>query len=149
MQTIKNGDTVSVNYTGKLEDGTIFDSSLVEGRQPLTATLGQGQLIPGFENGLIGMSVGETKTIEIEHTQAYGEVIKEMIIEIDKSQVPESIEVGHMLQGSGPMGPVNVKVLEIKENTVVIDGNHPLAGKKLIFDLEVMNIGTPTETEAN
>jgi FKBP-type peptidyl-prolyl cis-trans isomerase SlpA len=145
MQKIKNGDTVSVNYTGKLEDGTIFDSSLVEGREPLNAVLGQGQLISGFEKGLLEMSVGEKKTVEIEHTEAYGEIIKEMIIEVAKNQVPENIEVGHMLQGNGPMGPVNVKVVEIKDDVVIIDGNHPLAGKKLIFDLEVMGIEPSTE----
>ena len=87
MQKIKNGDTVSVNYTGKLEDGTIFDSSLVEGREPLNAVLGQGQLISGFEKGLLEMSVGEKKTVEIEHTEAYGEIVKEMIIEVAKNQV--------------------------------------------------------------
>ena len=146
MQKIKNGDTVSVNYTGKLEDGTIFDSSLVEGREPLHAVLGQGQLISGFEKGLLEMSVGEKKTVEIEHTEAYGEIIKEMIIEVAKNQVPENIEVGHMLQGNGPMGPVNVKVVEIKDDVVIIDGNHPLAGKKLIFDLEVMGIEPSTES---
>jgi FKBP-type peptidyl-prolyl cis-trans isomerase SlpA len=146
MQKIKNGDTVSVNYTGKLEDGTIFDSSLVEGREPLNAVLGQGQLISGFEKGLLEMSVGEKKTVEIEHTEAYGEIIKEMIIEVAKNQVPENIEVGHMLQGNGPMGPVNVKVVEIKDDVVIIDGNHPLAGKKLIFDLEVMGIEPSTES---
>jgi FKBP-type peptidyl-prolyl cis-trans isomerase 2 len=146
MQKIKNGDTVSVNYTGKLEDGTIFDSSLVEGREPLKAALGQGQLIPGFEKGLLDMSVGEKKTVEIEHTEAYGEIITEMIIEVAKNQVPENIEVGHMLQGNGPMGPVNVKVVEIKDDVVIIDGNHPLAGKKLIFDLEVMGIEPSTES---
>jgi FKBP-type peptidyl-prolyl cis-trans isomerase 2 len=146
MQKIKNGDTVSVNYTGKLEDGTIFDSSLVEGREPLNAVLGQGQLISGFEKGLLEMSVGEKKTVEIEHTEAYGEIVKEMIIEVAKNQVPENIEVGHMLQGNGPMGPVNVKVVEIKDDVVIIDGNHPLAGKKLIFDLEVMGIEPSTES---
>ena len=146
MQKIKNGDTVSVNYTCKLEDGTIFDSSLVEGREPLNAVLGQGQLISGFEKGLLEMSVGEKKTVEIEHTEAYGEIIKEMIIEVAKNQVPENIEVGHMLQGNGPMGPVNVKVVEIKDDVVIIDGNHPLAGKKLIFDLEVMGIEPSTES---
>jgi FKBP-type peptidyl-prolyl cis-trans isomerase SlpA len=140
MDKIKSGDTVGVNYTGKLEDGSIFDTSLIEGREPLKVTLGQGQLISGFENALIDMTVGEKKTVELEHTEAYGEVIKEMIIEVAKNQVPENIEVGHMLQGNGPMGPVNVKVIEIKDDTVVIDGNHPLAGKKLIFDLEVTEI---------
>ena len=146
MQKIKNGDTVSVNYTGKLEDGTIFDSSLVEGREPLNAVLWQCQLISGFEKGLLEMSVGEKKTVEIEHTEAYGEIVKEMIIEVAKNKVPENIEVGHMLQGNGPMGPVNVKVVEIKDDVVIIDGNHPLAGKKLIFDLEVMGIEPSTES---
>lgn len=145
MKKIKNGDTVSVNYTGKLEDGTIFDTSLSEGREPLKVKLGEGQLIPGFEKGLIDMSEGETKTIELEHTEAYGEPRPEMIIEINKNQVPQDIQVGQSLQGMGPMGPINVTVIEIKEDTVVIDGNHPLAGKKLIFELEVLNIEEPIE----
>jgi FKBP-type peptidyl-prolyl cis-trans isomerase 2 len=140
MKKITNGDTVNVNYTGRLEDGSVFDSSLMEGRTPLSATLGQGQLIPGFEKALIDMTEGEKKTIEIEPSDAYGEVINEMIIDIPKAQVPENVEVGHMLQGNGPMGPVNVKVLEINEETVKLDGNHPLAGKKLIFDLEIVSV---------
>jgi len=140
MEKIKNGDTVSVNYTGRLEDGTIFDTSLMEGRTPLQVTLGQGQLIKGFENGLIDMTKGQTKTIEIEHTDAYGDVMEEMIIEIPKSNVPPEIEVGQMLQGNSPNGPMNVKVVEIKEETVILDANHPLAGKKLIFDLEVIEV---------
>jgi FKBP-type peptidyl-prolyl cis-trans isomerase 2 len=140
MNTIKNGDTVSVNYTGKLEDGSIFDTSLQEGREPLKATLGQGQLISGFENGLIGMSVGENKTVEIEPSNAYGEYDPSMVQEVSKSQVPMEVKVGDMLQGMSPMGPVNVKVTEIKEETIILDMNHPLAGKKLIFDLEVISI---------
>ena len=140
MEKIKNGDTVSVNYTGRLEDGTVFDSSLSEGRSPLEVVLGQGMLIKGFENGLIDMVKGEKKTIEIEHTEAYGDVINEMIVEIPKTNVPPNVEVGHMLQGNSPQGPINVKVVEIKEDTVILDGNHPLAGKKLFFDLEVMDV---------
>lgn len=140
MEKIKNGDTVSVNYTGRLEDGTVFDTSLMEGRTPLTVTMGQGQLIKGFENGLIDMTKGEKKTIEIEHTEAYGEVIDEMIVEIPKSNVPEEVQVGQMLQGNGPNGPMNVRVVEVKEDIVVLDANHPLAGKKLIFDLEVVEV---------
>lgn len=140
MQKVQNGNTVSVNYTGKLEDGTVFDSSVVEGREPLKVTLGQGQLIPGFENALMEMSIGDKKTIELEPNEAYGPVINEMVIEVAKNQVPEGVEVGQMLQGMGPMGPVNVKVVEVNEETVKIDGNHPLAGKKLIFDLEVVEI---------
>ena len=140
MKKIKNGDTVNVNYTGKLEDGTIFDSSLVEGRTPLKVTLGLNQLIKGFENGLIDMSEGDKKTIEIEPNEAYGEHNPEMIIEIPSTNVPPDVQVGQMLQGNSPQGPINVKVLEIKDEFVVLDGNHPLAGKKLIFDLEVVGI---------
>ena len=140
MKKVTSTDTVVVNYTGRLEDGTIFDSSLNEGREPLTATLGQGQLISGFENGLVGMSIGDKKTIEIESSDAYGELNEDLIVSIPRNQVPEEIEVGHMLQGFGPNGPINVKVLEIQEETVKIDGNHPLAGKKLIFDLELVNV---------
>jgi len=140
MKKIKNGDTVNVNYTGKLEDGTIFDSSLIEGRTPLKVTLGQNQLIKGFENGLIDMLEGDKKTVEIEPMDAYGDHNPEMIIEIPSTNVPPDVQVGQMLQGNSPQGPVNVKVLEIKEDVVVLDGNHPLAGKKLIFDLEVVGI---------
>jgi FKBP-type peptidyl-prolyl cis-trans isomerase SlpA len=140
MSKIKNGDTVRVNYTGKLEDGSIFDSSLNEGREPLQSIVGQGQLIPGFENALIDMEINEKKTIEILPVDAYGEVIPEMIMEIPKEQIPSDIEIGAQLQGNGPSGPFNVRVVDIKENVVVVDANHPLAGKKLIFELEVVSI---------
>ena len=140
MRKVQNGDTVTVNYTGRLEDGSIFDSSLMEGREPLTSTLGQGQLIPGFENGLIDMSEGETKTIEIEPENAYGNYIQEMTTMVGLNQVPEGVKVGESLQGMSPNGPINVVVKEITENGVLLDANHPLAGKKLIFDLEVVGI---------
>ena len=140
MEQIKNGDSVSVNYTGRLEDGTIFDTSLHEGRTPLTATLGQGQLIPGFENGLMGMAVGEKRTIEINPSDAYGEVNEGMIQEVPLTQVPEGAKVGDTLQGQNEQGQFQVSVKEVKENSVVLDMNHPLAGKKLIFDLEVVSI---------
>jgi hypothetical protein len=140
MEQIKNGDSVSVNYTGRLEDGTIFDTSIQEGRTPLTAKLGEGKLIPGFENGLIGMSIGEKKTIEIEPSDAYGEVNEEMVQEVALTQVPENVKVGDMLQGQNQYGPVQVTVKEVNESTAVLDMNHPLAGKKLIFDLEVVSV---------
>jgi len=140
MEKITQNSTVTVNYTGKLEDGTIFDTSLVEGREPLKAKLGEGQLIPGFESGLIDMGVGENKTIEINPTEAYGEYNENLVVDVAKNQVPENVEVGMMLQTFGPMGPSIVKVLEIKDDIVVIDANHPLAGKKLIFDLEVVGV---------
>ena len=140
MKKVQAGDTVTVNYTGKLEDGTIFDSSLNEGREPLTSTLGQGQLILGFENGLIDMVVGETKTVEIEPQNAYGEYREDMVTIVGKHQVPETIQVGETLQGNTPQGPIIVKVLEVNDETVTLDANHPLAGKKLIFDLELIGI---------
>lgn len=140
MTQITNGSSVSVNYTGRLEDGTIFDTSLQEGRTPLTATLGQGQLIPGFENGLMGMTAGEKRTIEIEPQDAYGDVNPQMVSEVALNQVPEGVKEGDMLQGQNQYGPVQVVVKEVKESSVVLDMNHPLAGKKLIFDLEVVSV---------
>jgi FKBP-type peptidyl-prolyl cis-trans isomerase 2 len=140
MKKVQNGDTVVVNYTGRLEDGTVFDSSLTEGREPLKAQLGQGLLIKGFEDGIIEMTIGDKKTIEIDPSNAYGDVNSEMIVEVPREQIPEGVSVGDMLQAEGPMGPVNVKVAEIKEGTIVVDANHPLAGQKLIFDLELVSI---------
>lgn len=140
MKTVENGKTVKLNYTGRLEDGSVFDSSLNEGREPLTAILGQGQLIKGFESGLLGMSEGEKKTIEIESQDAYGPYIEDMIGEIEIEKVPEGVKVGDVLQGMGPQGPIMVKVVEVNETLVKLDSNHPLAGKKLIFDLEVLEV---------
>ena len=140
MKKVENTSVVKFNYTGKLEDVTIFDSSLVEGREPLKAKLGEGQLIPGFESGLIDMTIGENKTVEINPTEAYGDYNDEFIVEVPKNNVPENVEVGMMLQTFGPMGPSIVKVLEIKDEVVVLDANHPLAGKKLTFELEVVGV---------
>jgi FKBP-type peptidyl-prolyl cis-trans isomerase 2 len=140
MSKVNSSSTVTVHYTGRLEDGSIFDSSLQEGREPLKATLGQGQLIPGFESGLVDMTIGDKKTIEIPHTEAYGDVNPGLFIEVQKTQVPEGVEVGAVLQTFGPQGPAIVTVTEVKDDVVVIDTNHPLAGKKLIFDLEVVEV---------
>lgn len=140
MRKIQTGDTVKVHYTGRLEDGSIFDTSLAEGREPIEVTLGQGQLIPGFEAGLIDMTEGDKKTVEIETEDAYGHPKAEMINEVPKANVPEGVQEGEMLQGISPMGPVNVKVVTVSEDTVTLDANHPLAGKKLIFDLEIVSI---------
>ena len=140
MKRVESNSTVSVNYTGKLEDGTIFDSSLVEGREPLKTTLGQGQLIKGFENGLLEMQVGESKTIEIPSEEAYGEYLDYLVQEVPIDQMPGDVEVGTQLFSQTDMGPVNFVVKEIKEMTVVLDANHPLAGKNLIFDLEVLEV---------
>jgi FKBP-type peptidyl-prolyl cis-trans isomerase 2 len=140
MKKIQNGDTVTVHYTGRLEDGTVFDSSMVEGREPLTATLGQGQLIPGFESGLMEMSVGDKKEIRIESKDAYGEYIPNMEQEVPMENLPGEVSVGMQLQAQTEMGPIILTVKDIKENTVVLDANHPLAGKNLVFDLEVLEI---------
>lgn len=141
MAKIQNGDLVTVHYTGKLEDGSIFDSSLSEGREPLTVKLGEGTLIKGFENGLIDMEIGEKKTVEIEPENAYGYPNQSMVTEVMKAQVPEGVKVDDMLQAMTPAGPINVRVTSINEDTVTLDGNHPLSGKKLIFDLEVVSVG--------
>lgn len=140
MKKVTSNSTVKVNYTGKFENGEIFDSSLNERREPLTATLGKGQLIKGFESGLIDMMIGESKTIEIDAENAYGLVRDEMIVDIPIDRVPNGVKVGDMLQSNTPAGPVNVTVVEVSENFVKLDGNHPLAGKKLYFDIEVLDI---------
>jgi len=140
MKKVLNNSTVTVNYTGKLEDGTIFDTSMVEGRDPLNAKLGEGQLIKGFEDGLLDMIEGETKTIEIECGEAYGEYIEDVIQDVPKDQMPGEVEVGMQIQAQTEMGPIIFTVKEVKEESVVLDPNHALAGKKLIFDLEVVTI---------
>ena len=140
MKKVDVNSTVTVNYTGKLEDGTIFDSSLTEGREPLEATLGQGQLIPGFEKGLLEMQEGDKKTITIPHLEAYGVRRDELIAEVPKDRVPEGVEAGQMLQTMTQQGPMNVIVKEVNEDNVVLDANHPLAGKDLTFELELVSI---------
>lgn len=140
MKKVDVNSTVSVNYTGRLEDGTVFDSSLNPGREPLSATLGQGSLIPGFEKGLLGMSIGESKTVNIPCTDAYGELNEQLVAEVPKDRVPEDVTEGQMLQTMTQQGPMNVVVKEVKEDVVILDANHPLAGKDLIFDLEVVSI---------
>jgi FKBP-type peptidyl-prolyl cis-trans isomerase 2 len=140
MKKVLSDSTVTVNYTGRLEDGTIFDSSMVEGREPMTAKLGEGRLIKGFEEGLVDMSEGDKKTVEIESAEAYGEYLDYLLQEVEKSQMPGEVEVGMPLQAQTEMGVVQFVVKEVKETSVVLDANHPLAGKKLIFDLEVVSI---------
>lgn len=140
MKKIAKDSTVTVNYTGRLEDGSVFDSSMVEGREPLKTQLGQGQLIKGFEEGLIDMQVGETKTVEIPASDAYGEYLDYLIQEVPKTQMPGEVEVGTPLMADTQMGTVQFVVKEVKDDVVILDANHPLAGQKLIFDLEVVGI---------
>ncbi|MCG9793464.1 FKBP-type peptidyl-prolyl cis-trans isomerase [Flavobacterium algicola] len=141
MTQVKENNTVKVHYTGKLADGQVFDTS--EGKDPIAFTLGQGSLIPGFEKGLIDMKVNEKKTINITKEDAYGDPREDLIIEVPKSELPEDMapEVGMGLVSRTPEGQeMNLLVIEVKPESVVLDGNHPLAGKDLIFDLEVVEI---------
>ncbi len=141
METAQQGNTVKVHYTGRLTDGTVFDSSA--GREPLEFTIGSGMVIKGFDDGVTNMKIGEKKTVEIPVNEAYGPANPEMIMEFPKTQLPEDmpLEIGAMLQMSDQSGNVFPVVLsEIKEETVMIDANHSLAGKDLIFDLELVAI---------
>ena len=141
MTKVKENNTVKVHYTGKLADGQVFDSS--EGKEPLEFTLGQGRLIPGFEKGLIDMKLNEKKTINIAVEDAYGAPREDLIIEVSKSELPQEMapEVGMGLVSRTPEGQeMNLLVVEVKDETVILDGNHPLAGRDLVFDLEVVEI---------
>ncbi|QTN39349.1 peptidylprolyl isomerase [Cryomorphaceae bacterium] len=141
MSQVKQNDTVRVHYTGTLADGEIFDSS--REREPLEFTLGQGQLIPGFENGVIDMKTGETKTVHIPAAEAYGERREEMIQEVPKDQLPEEIkpEVGMTLFSRTPDGrEMPLIVSEVLETSIMVDANHPLAGKDLTFEIELVEI---------
>lgn len=135
---IEKGSKVKVHYTGKLEDNNIFDTST--DKEPLEFTVGEGMLIPGFENGVMGMNVGDKKTIEIDPEQAYGPLREDLINEVPKENLPEGVQVGQILQAQTEQGPITVKVIELTETVGRVDANHPLAGKKLIFDLEVMEV---------
>lgn len=141
MSKVKANDTVRVHYTGKLNDGQVFDSSLE--REPLEVQLGQGSLIPGFEQGLIDMEINEKKTVAIPKEEAYGEVREELFHSIKKEELPSEItpEVGMGLVAKNPDGSeYQLRVAKVEEDHVVLDGNHPLAGKDLIFDLELVEI---------
>lgn len=141
MSKVKKNDAVKVHYTGKLSNGQVFDSSLE--REPLEVTLGQGQLIPGFENGLIDMEVNEKKTITIDKLDAYGDVNKELFHKIPKSELPDDIkpEVGMGLVGNSADGSQQQFVIaKVEDDNIVVDANHPLSGHDLIFDLELIEI---------
>jgi FKBP-type peptidyl-prolyl cis-trans isomerase 2 len=141
MSKVKANDTIQVHYTGKLTNGQVFDST--EGRGPLKVTLGQGSLIPGFENGLVDMSLNEKKTITIPKEEAYGEVRKELFQAVKNEELPDSIkpEVGMGLVARGQDGSEQqLRVAEVNEDHIVVDANHPLAGHDLVFELEVVEI---------
>jgi FKBP-type peptidyl-prolyl cis-trans isomerase 2 len=142
IQQAKTGDTVKVHYTGRLQDGTVFDTSV--GSEPLEFTLGQGQVIPGFEQAVIGMQVGESKTVTVPVDQAYGPRRDDMILEVSRDELPEDLEpvVGMLLQmNQGDGGIMIVTIIEVSETTIKIDANNPLAGQDLTFDIELVDIG--------
>jgi len=134
---IQNGDLVQVHYKGSLEDGTVFDSS--EGRDPLSFTAGSNELIPGFSQGVLGMEKGDTKTLTLEPENAYGERRDELLQQVPREQLPEDIEVGSVLVPSNDPN-MRLFVTAMTDEHAMVDGNHPLAGKKLIFDIEVVEV---------
>ena len=141
MKQVKEGDLVKVHYTGKLVNGEQFDSSV--GREPLEFTVGAGQMIKGFDAAMPGMSLGEKKTINIAPEDAYGPRSEEAIIEFPKANVPSDmvLELGMPLTLSNQAGqPVPVIVVEVKDDVIILDANHFLAGQELIFDIELMEI---------
>jgi peptidylprolyl isomerase len=137
----RNGDAVQVHYTGKLADGTVFDSSV--GREPLEFTLGAGQMIPGFEKAVFGMKVGEKKTVTIPADEAYGPYRDDLVVEISREKLPSDMtpEVGQQLVMRQPDGTeIVVVITAVSDETVTIDANHPLAGKELTFEIELVKI---------
>ena len=141
MAQAKKGDTVKVHYTGKLEDGTVFDSSIK--RDPLQFTIGEGKLILGFEQAVVGMKPGESKTTKITADKAYGPHREEMLLEVNRNEFPEHLKpkVGEQLQVRQPNGQtIIVTVIDVSEANVKLDANHPLAGKDLTFDIQLIEI---------
>ena len=141
MQQAKKGDKVKVHYHGKLTTGETFDTS--SGREPLEFEVGGGSVIKGFDEGVTGMEVGEKKTINIPVEEAYGPRSDDMLIEFPKERFPSDLQIEEGMQlmmGNGPGQNIPVIVAEIKETTVILDANHPLAGEDLIFDIELVEI---------
>ena len=143
MTTAKKGDTVKVHYTGKLDDGTVFDSSIE--RDPLEFTLGMQSVIAGFEQGVVGLGVGERKTISVEPEDGYGHYTSDLVATVNRSQLPDNLEPapGMVLQSDSPQGPLKFMITVVEGDQITLDGNHPLAGKRLTFDLEVVAVSSP------
>ncbi|HTO37497.1 MAG TPA: peptidylprolyl isomerase [Brumimicrobium sp.] len=141
MSQVKKNDQIKVHYTGKLTNGEVFDSSV--GREPLEFTVGAGQMIPGFDTGVLDMKLNEKKVIEIPSAEAYGEKREDLMQEVPKIHLPQDMqpEVGMQLMAQLPDGGQQpLVVTEVKEETIIVDANHPLAGKDLVFEVEVVEI---------
>jgi len=142
MSQVKNGDNVKVHYTGKFDSGQVFDSS--EGGEPLAFTVGTGQVIPGFDQALLGMSIGELKDVIIPALEAYGERIPELVQTVDRDQFSlgdMTPELGMAIEMQTPEGSIPLVITELTEATVTLDANHPLAGEELHFTLTLVEIG--------
>lgn len=141
MAQAKNGETVTVHYTGKLADGTVFDTSV--GGEPLEFTIGERHVIPGFEQAVMGMGIGDTKTVDIPAQDAYGDHNADLVFQLEPDTFPPDmdLEVGQQLQLDQPDGRVvHLMVADVTESMVTLDANHPLAGKDLTFELELVGI---------
>lgn len=141
MDTAKQGDKVKVHYAGRLEDGSVFDSS--EGKDPLEFTIGESQVIPGFESAVEGMSEGQEKTTEIPVDDAYGPVRDELQFEVERDRFPQEVdpEVGRMVEVKDPDGGTHAATItEVKDEAVTLDLNHPLAGHELTFEIRLVEI---------
>jgi len=146
---VTSGDQVVVHYTGKLADGQVFDSSA--GKEPLQFEMGAGQLIPGFEAAVVNLNIGDSTTVEIKAEDAYGARNPQLMLEVGKEQVPPDMkpEVGQNLQVQTQTGEVaNVMVAEIREESIVLDANHPLAGQDLVFDIELVAVNPEADKAA-
>jgi peptidylprolyl isomerase len=141
MSQAKSGDTVKIHYTGTLDDGTQFDSS--QGRDPLEFEVGSGQVIPGFDKAVEGMTVGDSKSVRIEADEAYGPRHEQLVQQVERSVLPDDLnpETGMALQSSSPDGQVTqFMVTDVTDETITVDANHPLAGQALSFDIELVDI---------
>lgn len=141
MAQAKSGDKVKIHYTGKLEDETVFDSSVE--REPLEFTVGDGKIIPGFEEAVVGMAPGDSKTVKISPEMAYGPHRKELVVDVERKRVPDNLElkVGGFVQiRQHDGGVIQAKVTDLSESKVTLDANHPLAGKDLTFDIRLVEI---------
>jgi peptidylprolyl isomerase len=141
MTQVKSGDTVKIQYTGKLDDNSVFDTSV--DRDPIQLTIGQGRTIPALEEAIIGMKTGETKTVEISAEQGYGPYQKELVHKVSREVLPADMEpeIGQRLKATSTDGRAfSVTIKDVSENSITMDANHPLAGKDLTFDIELIAI---------
>ena len=149
-EPVKEGDTISVHYSGKLENGEVFDSS--EESDPLKFTVGAGQLIPGFDNAVVGMLKGEKKTVTVIPEEGYGVQVAENMIDMPRENVPEGMElqIGMTVQLTDESGnPIPAIIAELADDSIKLDLNHPLAGKTLVFEIEIHETGLEPDPECN